>query len=162
MPCSGARRGPFKERFLGGEGGARYRKSRAARARTRSALTVSSQLGAGPGAVGCARTLAASRGRGPCTRLPVALKLRRPLQATGPHLRPRPSVSHRTLRSGSAQPPARADPASPAVPGSGRRPPRAWLGLGGVPGWEEVGGPTYPSHSRSISTNGFLSRRQAA
>ncbi|XP_057649868.1 uncharacterized protein DKFZp434B061-like [Chionomys nivalis] len=62
--------------------------------------------------------------------------------------------SPRTLRSGSAQLRARADLASPAVPGSGCRPPRVWPGLGG--------GPIYPSLSRSISTNGFLSRRQAA
>lgn len=91
-----------------------------------------------------------------------SLKLRRLLQATGPHLRPWRSVSPRTLRSGSAQTRARADPASPAVPGSGRHLPQAWPGLGGGPWWGVGGGPIYPSFSRSISTNGFLSRRQAA
>lgn len=96
-------------------------------------------------------------------RAPASLRLSEaPLQATGPHLRHWRSVSPRTLRSGSAQTRARADPASPAVPGSGRCPPRAWPGLGGSPWWGVGDGPIYPSFSRSISTNGFLSRRQAA
>lgn len=132
--CPGSRRGPFKERVLGGAGGPGSRKRRGRRASRRSALRDRGSLLR----AGARSSWVCVPRRVPGARTPGSLERASTFSEAPPSAGGRGSASLHPRRSvaiwcGTA--PRVLTPLHPSrVPGSGRRPPRVWPGLGGGPG----------------------------